>query len=1597
MGTHLAHPYRSVSNAARATLRAGLLPLVLALLAAGLGAQTVWTGAVNDSWSEPGNWSAGLPNSTVDAVIPPGTPNAPRTQLVGNSCKALTVQSGATLEIGAGFPLEAHGSINVQGAVLPGDFLIEKASGLISGTGPIPFFRIDAPGATVQVQPRDFAVLQLNDGTLQTIGGGTRTVSGNANFSGGILTEFSGNFDFDGPTVFAGCDVATMPSCVFSSMLGADATFDVTSSRTMTFDGTGQILSVGGATFPAVTFAPGSTVTLQTALEARFNVNFQGTALGGTVACIGAATAQVAVAVGAAADSLRVAKTPGAFVQISGNAQFAGDLEVAGGTLQPIGGGTRVFSGGAQLTGGAITNFSGDFSVRGAVFATGTDVSSMASLAVGGSWTSDASFQAGSGTVTFDGMTPQTVNAAGSTFASLAVAAGAVVNFATPIVASFDLTVAGQTSGQSISLGRHLTMSGSAPASQVWRMTGALQGIATASTPLPHLVVDAGVGAFKQLQGNMTIAGPFELVQGILQPIGGGTRTVLGPANFTGGQCTTFAGDFHFDGPATFAGTDVASMANAVFSADFTADGSFQATSNQLLVFDGTPQTLDASAAQLPRVQFAPGSQVTLTGSLPVLRNLEFQGASFSGLVTCVGSTSTQVSVGGAADALKVDKAPGVFVQIVGNALFTGGLEIASGTLQPIGGGTRTFLGDALLGGGVLTAFTGDFSVRGSVTATGTDVSSMADLAVGGEWSSDASFQSGPATVTFDGTVPQTITAAGSTLGSLTVASGAALTALTSVDLSRDLTVSGSIAGQEIRIGRHFNSHGSVDPAQVWRLVGPMTGIGTGSTPIAHLVVDAPATKQLQGNLLIGGDLTLLQGTLQPIGGGTRTVAGASMLSGGQLTSFSGDFHFDGPVLATGTDVSPMPGSTFSGDLVADASFVLTTSVTLTFDGVGQTIDAAAALFPNVTFAAGSDVTLIGALRATRSVNFLGATFSGIVETSGAATSVVTVSGAADGLRAAKATGATTQILGNALLPGPLELVSGILQPIGGGTRTVQGPATFSGGVLTNFSGDFAFEGVASFAGCDVSAMPAVTFSGDFQADASFQCTSSVVLTFAGTGDLVPLAPGAMVGMPNLAIASGAARGAQPGFVFSARSLSVPGGASLDLDGADATLTGTGDVTVDGAFRLGAGGVLRLGPNNDLDVNPAGALTLEGAGAQPARVVGSSGGGYDAFLNGAISARNFVFEGMGPQGVRIGPSASFAPAPADFRGGVFDKSSGAASSVLLDVQKAGVFAFSQLVFLDTTGTGVFNVRTSAGADVTLLNWAGPFGGAAFEDDPAQTIHWPPPSSTAIGLFTLEPGAEKVRVRFVTVDEVATVGFRVDRATGAGGVFVPVASFAAQGPSAYEFLDTGLVGGQEYVYRVVAQFDFGGEAELVSGAVTPFPGGLPPQVLEVGPGAAFPDIQAAIAAAPGPGTTIRVAAGTYPAFTLGAGAPSGLRIAADGSGPVLVDTSVAPVLVEDLPSRRASSSPGSTSGTSRIRAARSTCATWRRRSSSTTAPSRAPRVRRPCGSSPRRSSSSSGARSSRARALSSTASACTRAAARSGRRLSSPAPRSPSAT
>ena len=79
-------------------------------------AQTTWTGSVNTSWDQAGNWDSGVPTAGDDAIIP-NVATLPSTYITNPTCNSLTIESGATLTLGGGFDLTVGGNLTISGTL----------------------------------------------------------------------------------------------------------------------------------------------------------------------------------------------------------------------------------------------------------------------------------------------------------------------------------------------------------------------------------------------------------------------------------------------------------------------------------------------------------------------------------------------------------------------------------------------------------------------------------------------------------------------------------------------------------------------------------------------------------------------------------------------------------------------------------------------------------------------------------------------------------------------------------------------------------------------------------------------------------------------------------------------------------------------------------------------------------------------------------------------------------------------------------------------------------------------------------------------------------------------------------------------------------------------------------------------------------------------------------------------------------------------------------------------------------------------------------------------------------------------------------------
>jgi len=211
----------------------------------------------------------------------------------------------------------------------------------------------------------------------------------------------------------------------------------------------------------------------------------------------------------------------------------------------------------------------------------------------------------------------------------------------------------------------------------------------------------------------------------------------------------------------------------------------------------------------------------------------------------------------------------------------------------------------------------------------------------------------------------------------------------------------------------------------------------------------------------------------------------------------------------------------------------------------------------------------------------------------------------------------------------------------------------------------------------------------------------------------------------------------------------------------------------------------------------------------------------------------------------------------------------------------------------------FNVNSTGTAQVGIVNDDGNFTGPAHESDPGAKIDWLPPEHTLVSAYTSSAAVHRTEIRVATTNEFDVQQFHVLRSESASGPFAEIVGspFPPTGSPVlganYSKTDFATVDTTKYFYRLEEELTHGLRRVLADDFARPWP----QQVANawfVGTNGGYPDIATAVAAAP-PGASILVQAGTYPSFTLN----KSVRIAPDGSGPVVIDTTLAKMVIRDI--------------------------------------------------------------------------------------------------
>jgi hypothetical protein len=348
-------------------------------------------------------------------------------------------------------------------------------------------------------------------------------------------------------------------------------------------------------------------------------------------------------------------------------------------------------------------------------------------------------------------------------------------------------------------------------------------------------------------------------------------------------------------------------------------------------------------------------------------------------------------------------------------------------------------------------------------------------------------------------------------------------------------------------------------------------------------------------------------------------------------------------------------------------------------------------------------------------------------------------------------------------------------------------------------------------------------------------------------------------------------------------------------------------ITCAGDIRLGSGIVWHVSPGMSLAVEATGRLLLEGQLLDRCRIDCEGLGTWRANLAGSLIGHDFeladldTFRGPGDVGgVRLLPTTNPARQVV-LESGVLAGAAADANAALLWLQGVVSFDAHDLDFVDSGSVPFKNVATTAAPPslYRFFNYDGNLGGPAFESDPNGVVDWIDAGRTTLTQLSAMPGSFRVQLGMTTGREVTTTALQVHRAQSAEGPYSfftsiqPLTGTPTSGAS-YSALDAGLGALTRFHYRIFD--DRPGQPLRLLGEISART--WPQQVGNawfVGPGG-YADIGAALAAAPA-GAMLVVASGTYPAFSVSGRA---VRIVADGSGPVFINTAAGPVLIQNVP-------------------------------------------------------------------------------------------------
>ena len=965
------------------------------------------------------------------------------------------------------------------------------------------------------------------------------------------------------------------------------------------------------------------------------------------------------------------------------------------------------------------------------------------------------------------------------------------------------------------------TMTGTLASNGTVNIPGKIQfvGASGGLDSIPRITVqDVDVmvsGGF--MLSTVLVTGTFQLLSGTVNVVN--APLLQGPAIFQGGTYGSSGSLLTLEGSTTFSGTTVSAAVNLLVKGSWTSDLNFNPASGTMRFAGGTNQSVTVADAS-----FGFGG-VGSTVSVIIDTNTSIQ----TSLPVEVGGALTLGTAGGGGANAGTLTTTGSSVQMNGplTVYSNGSLQATSATSLATGAGV-SILGVVNAPSGVLTASAGVTIFSTGTITLGSGVHTMTGtLASNGTVNIPGKIQFVGASGGLD-SIPRitvqdvdVMVSGGFMLSTVLVTGTFQLLSGTVNVVNAPL-----LQGPAIFQGGTYGSSGSL-----LTLEGSTTFLGTGVSGVVNLLV--------KGSWTSDSNFNPTSGTVTFGGSGAQLVTmGGGQMPAVVISSTSSTTITDAGHVKNNLTVNGSGSLTSNGALDVDGNLTASGSPSsISFAGVGSVVDG--------TFSASGAVVVDGSLELNGTASFLGSVSgTGLVDCDGVTT-----------LQASATNAPSFRCSQNLIVHSSLfDPISGCMIFDGAAPQVVSQPSgaselvffcleiepqasvTFQDDLhvrdVTTWNGDGnvvgggLFDG--PFTGTDPGAELVTTAGNDCEWRGELldyegvlipggiiliTSPGSVVVDVpAGFGVRVDVGIGNVLTIMNSTLTIGDALNILSGTVASAgdlvlgaQSITIELPGRLDVLGNRVELTGGVPITARGELAVGAGGELVLAAST-VDVQGSGGeLTVVGVAGDLARVTGGGVGGFSLLVGAGatLTAEHFQLQEMGVDGLRIDLNANVVA----LRDGTFDRVE--LGGVLLDIARPTVTQLDRLFFLDTENLrgspNTFNVRTQPGSlPVAFADWEGIFGGPSYEDDVNTLAFWG--SKLAFFIARDHPNTNKLLWRTTREEDVQA--FVIERSLLPPGTFTFVTQVPAGGPQLYTFVDTTIVPGTPYRYRLSETLTFG---------------------------------------------------------------------------------------------------------------------------------------------------------------------------------------------